>query len=337
MFKTSKTKFFLFIISSLILAILLLQLGPQLVQAREPSIDNYPKEISLTNAPQVKKASTGLISGKLSFPSEHIPALTIFAIRKDNGLDTFYAIQTDEGQSSYSIRVDPGVYNVLAYAGELAGGYTRYVKCGMGAGCQDHTLASAVVEPGAILSWVDIYDWYAPAGTFPDRPDGETTSETTTVCSTYHTVKSGENLFRIGLQYDLTWKPIAAANRLANPNLIYAGQVLCIPGQGRVKPQVPETNEVPTIEIVSVVKDKQVIIKSYDFPADTDFIVTMGMLGTRGINGLRVALTNSGDGDTFKATYSIPEELRGQGQIAIRLESASGYYSYNWFYNNTTN
>jgi hypothetical protein len=49
-----------------------------------------------------------------------------------------------------------------------------------------------------------------------------------------------------------------------------------------------------------------------------------------------VATTNSGDGGSFTATYTIPDKYKGLSRIAIRLESpTSGYYAYNWFYNNT--
>lgn len=45
-----------------------------------------------------------------------------------------------------------------------------------------------------------------------------------------HTVQSGETLFRIGLQYDLTVNDLAQANNLLDPTQIYAGQQLIIPG-----------------------------------------------------------------------------------------------------------
>ena len=50
--------------------------------------------------------------------------------------------------------------------------------------------------------------------------------------SVVHVVRSGENLFRIALRYGVTYQAIAAANSIANPNHIYAGQRLVIPGQG---------------------------------------------------------------------------------------------------------
>jgi pimeloyl-ACP methyl ester carboxylesterase len=45
-----------------------------------------------------------------------------------------------------------------------------------------------------------------------------------------HTVQAGENLYRIGLHYGLSWTAIAQANRLLNANDIYVGQELIIPG-----------------------------------------------------------------------------------------------------------
>ncbi len=47
-----------------------------------------------------------------------------------------------------------------------------------------------------------------------------------------HTVQTGENLFRIAIQYGLTVEQIAAANGITNPDQIYIGQVLVIPGAG---------------------------------------------------------------------------------------------------------
>ncbi len=46
---------------------------------------------------------------------------------------------------------------------------------------------------------------------------------------TTHTVKSGENLFRIALKYNKTPQALATANGITNPNLIYVGQILVIP------------------------------------------------------------------------------------------------------------
>jgi hypothetical protein len=90
----------------------------------------------------------------------------------------------------------------------------------------------------------------------------------------------------------------------------------------------------PSFSIISVIKDSQVTIQAYNFPANTSFNVRMGDMGSAGIGGVLVTTINSGIGGTFTATYDIPASLQGQSQIAIRLENTSaGYYAYNWFYN----
>jgi len=47
-------------------------------------------------------------------------------------------------------------------------------------------------------------------------------------CSLYYTVVRGDNLFRIGLRYGVSWLSLVFLNHIWNPNLIYPGQVLCI-------------------------------------------------------------------------------------------------------------
>ena len=94
---------------------------------------------------------------------------------------------------------------------------------------------------------------------------------------------------------------------------------------------------VPTFSIVSVVINDTVTIRTYNYPASHDFTVRMHYIGTKGIGGTVVGTTNSGSGGSFDVTYSIPDYLKGQAQIAIRMDSTSGsFFAYNWFYNDTT-
>ncbi len=65
------------------------------------------------------------------------------------------------------------------------------------------------------------------------------------VCAAYHVVQAGENLFRIGLQYGITFDLLMQANGILNPNLIYVGQSLCIPGATPVPPPNPYPQPVP--------------------------------------------------------------------------------------------
>lgn len=92
---------------------------------------------------------------------------------------------------------------------------------------------------------------------------------------------------------------------------------------------------IPTFSVTGVQRDATVSIKTHNFPANRDFKVTMGAMGAKGVNGAVVTTTNSGNGGEFTATYNVPEALKGSYQIAIRLESADGYFAYNWFYNSS--
>ena len=96
-----------------------------------------------------------------------------------------------------------------------------------------------------------------------------------------------------------------------------------------------DTNKIiPTISIISVVPDTSVTIMTYNFPPNEHFTVRMGHFGGYALDGMIVATTDSGAGGTFQATYTIPDSLKGQGLIAIRLDNPTGYfYSYSWFTN----
>jgi hypothetical protein len=49
-----------------------------------------------------------------------------------------------------------------------------------------------------------------------------------------------------------------------------------------------------------------------------------------------VPIKASGAGGSQTFTYTIPDWLKGQYQIAIRMQSpTSGFFAYNWFYNAT--
>jgi hypothetical protein len=107
---------------------------------------------------------------------------------------------------------------------------------------------------------------------------------------------------------------------------------------GTAVPVVPGYVGIPTFSITSVIKDTSVTISTSNFPKDQTFTVKMGEFGTMGIGGIVVESVPSGTGGVFSKTFTIPAALAGRTKIAIRLETASGYYyAYNWFFNNTTN
>jgi hypothetical protein len=108
-----------------------------------------------------------------------------------------------------------------------------------------------------------------------------------------------------------------------------------VPAQPSQPASQPDKQAIPAITILSVVEDESVTIRTSDFPADTKFQVRMGKSGTAGVEGILVESFNSKNGGSFVLTFEIPGKLHKEKQIAIRLESSNGYYSYNWFENDT--
>src|SRR5450432_2648000 len=73
----------------------------------------------------------------------------------------------------------------------------------------------------------------------PPQPQPQPVSATQTQT---HVVQTGEGLAAIGREYNIPWPDIAAANNITDPNTIYAGMVLTIPG-GQPPPTTMETSE----------------------------------------------------------------------------------------------
>ncbi len=149
-------------------------------------------------------------------------------------------------------------------------------------------------------------------------------------CTQWHVVKKGETLAKIGRYYGVSWQYLASINGIKNPNKIYAGQVLCVSTT-----KSGGSKAIPTIWILSVKRDNSVTVQGKNFPAHVQFDVLMGPNGTKGVGGIKVASFNSGAGGSWTKTFAIPPSLYGRTKIAIRTESYIGYYSYNWFWNNT--
>ncbi len=61
------------------------------------------------------------------------------------------------------------------------------------------------------------------------QPPPQTQSQQTTTSQTY-VVQPGEDLAAISQKFNVPWPTIAAANNLSDPNMIYAGMTLTIPG-----------------------------------------------------------------------------------------------------------
>jgi hypothetical protein len=98
----------------------------------------------------------------------------------------------------------------------------------------------------------------------------------------------------------------------------------------------PGYTGIPTFKILSVVRDVSVTVQTHNLPPNDEFVITMGPMGTKGIGGNKAATISSGSGGSKQYAFDIPSALHGSYKISIRMQSpTSGYYAFNWFYNNT--
>lgn len=137
---------------------------------------------TVTITPTTAPIAAGTVTGRLGYPSDFIPALAIYALPTSNTADGRYVTFNEQAGATamgmtYTMRVPPGTYYFVAYRRDapagtnLAGGYTRFVTCGMQPPCADHSLIPVTVSTGQTVTDVDIRDWYLPQGqTFPPQP-----------------------------------------------------------------------------------------------------------------------------------------------------------------------
>jgi hypothetical protein len=110
----------------------------------------------------VSAPTTGRIAGALSYPSEAIPPLVVYARNTLTG-ETL-SVATAENQPAYIIEdVPAGTYHVFAWVASdnsLGAAYTQAVPCGLTAECTDHALIEVPVSAGALTAGIDLADWY---------------------------------------------------------------------------------------------------------------------------------------------------------------------------------
>jgi hypothetical protein len=144
---------------------------------------SWPPPLALPYTP-TDDDTTGRIRGRLFFPSEFIPELTVYAVATDGS--RFYQAHTETvppGEPGYEIAgIEPGDYYVYGYpaAEELVfgGAYSYLAACDAGhfsslpEDCwadPQHDLAPVEVRAGQAVEQVNIFDWYGPS--LPPPPD----------------------------------------------------------------------------------------------------------------------------------------------------------------------
>lgn len=131
-----------------------------------------------TTTPPVAAGVPGAIEGKISYPSDFIPPLRIYAIEVA-APGRYRVVSTEQTQQIYRLAgLPPGDYRVFALSytqgstSAFGAGYTKAVPCGLGTACTDHTPLVVQVKAATVSDKIDMTDWYAPPGTFPAVPTG---------------------------------------------------------------------------------------------------------------------------------------------------------------------
>jgi hypothetical protein len=110
-------------------------------------------------------AVAGEIEGAVTFPSQPVPSMTVYA----SDLDTLkmHSVQLVRGQANFTVEVPPGRYVVFLAPNEpgspdVYGAYTEYCRCAprdIGS-CEDHALVPVTITAKAPRAAVTIDDWY---------------------------------------------------------------------------------------------------------------------------------------------------------------------------------
>jgi hypothetical protein len=153
--------------------------------------------VATGSAPSASPSAT--ITGRLGYPSDFIPPLTIYALSVSDSR-VYFSLNTPRYGNDpsapptpgppippYSLSVPPGTYHVFGYRNDLGGGttgpgvvvYSLYtVRCQQASPsptgpCQEpHTLVPVTVRAGETAARIDLTDWFCnvPGSTCPPRP-----------------------------------------------------------------------------------------------------------------------------------------------------------------------
>jgi hypothetical protein len=111
-------------------------------------------------------ACAGTIAGTVSFPSQVVPSMTVYASDLDS--PRIHTAQLARGQVNFSVEVPPGRYVVFLAPNEpgapdVYGAFTRYSQCtphDVDGACEDHALIPVAVTAKVPHAAVTIDDWY---------------------------------------------------------------------------------------------------------------------------------------------------------------------------------
>lgn len=130
-------------------------------------------------------------------------------------------------------------------------------------------------------------------------------------------VQPGDNLTRIAAMYNTTVQALVQANNIVNPNLIYVGQVLIIPGAGPV-PTQPPVNPNPVTPVPPPVG-------SFEFGGQTQTFANKGAMKDSGMGWVKFQYKWS-PGDSADAMMAQIQEAKANGfKVLVSVTGKTTY------------
>lgn len=129
------------------------------------------------------ESKTGKASGKLCYPSDHVPAGKIMAKNLNTGKVTEQAYPGSQAgvPSTYTLELEPGEYHIKFNVGSevnpYAGYYTTYSQCAdnpnageieICRGSKTRPALTLTIESNTVVSNVNLCDYYYPSDQPPD-------------------------------------------------------------------------------------------------------------------------------------------------------------------------
>ena len=159
-------------------------------------------------------------------------------------------------------------------------------------------------------------------------------------CRQWHTVQPGEYLTMIAKMYGTDWRTLVEINHLEDPNLIFAGQKLCVALIGSATTPsttdtLPNTGYGIRVFASSVKEDQTVTLQGAYLVADTSYTVYLSNMKANQPTNFYVGTISADANGTFKVTYAIPKKLYDVVKIRVIINNGKGDTASNWFYNMT--
>ena len=136
-------------------------------QANDNPDDAEPE--TPTPTPTPTPVLTGVISGRLTYPSDGIPSnmnVCVTSVRGgksacSNRRVSGFRFSVNRGSARYSVTLPAGTYYIYGtLPGQDRAYYTEYIRCGMDARCTSHARIPIKVTAGQTRSGITVGDWW---------------------------------------------------------------------------------------------------------------------------------------------------------------------------------